>query len=156
MRRELVEDPFLLRLGRQLRLSPGVGELDRDEGLNEQCLAAAGLVVDDALDAAPRIRPHRHHVAAVAQRDDGFLQGTRDIRVDQGIEPAAQPVVGDADGTAQAAEGGRGRIEHLAGGVHAGFQARAQGRQWVDVAVQRVQQRPVESRASHPPGGRPR
>ena len=54
---ELVEDPLLLRLRRQLRLAPGVGELHRHERLHEERLPAARLVVDDALDPALGHRP---------------------------------------------------------------------------------------------------
>ena len=50
--RQLVEDALLLRLDRELRLAPRVAQLDHDERLDEQRLAAARLVVDDALDAA--------------------------------------------------------------------------------------------------------
>ena len=49
-RRELVEDALLLGLDLELRLAPGVAQLDRDERLDEQRLAAARLVVDDAPD----------------------------------------------------------------------------------------------------------
>ena len=51
-RRQLVEDPLDLLLLGDLRLAPGVAELDGDERLDEQRLAAAGRVVDDALDPA--------------------------------------------------------------------------------------------------------
>ena len=49
-RGQLIEDPLDLRLLGRLRLAPGVAQLDRDERLDEQRLAAAGRVVDDALD----------------------------------------------------------------------------------------------------------
>ena len=91
---ELVEDPLLLRLGRQLRLAPRVGQLHRHERLDEEGLPAARLVVDDALDPALGIGPHRHHVAAVAQRDERLLQRPREVRVDERLEPAAQSFMG--------------------------------------------------------------
>ena len=55
-RRQLVEDARdLLGLG-DLRLAPGVAQLDRDERLDEQGLAAPRRVVDDALDLRARPR----------------------------------------------------------------------------------------------------
>ena len=55
--RQLVEDARdLLGLG-DLRLAPGVPELDRHERLDEQRLAAARRVVDDALDPCRGPRP---------------------------------------------------------------------------------------------------
>ena len=73
-RRQLVEDALLLGLDRQLRLAPGVAQLDHDQRLDEQRLAAARLVVDDALDLALGIGADRHDVAAVAQRDERLLE----------------------------------------------------------------------------------
>ena len=49
-RGELVEDPGDLLGLRHLGLAPGVAQLDGDERLDEQRLAAARGVVDDALD----------------------------------------------------------------------------------------------------------
>ena len=77
-RRQLVEDALLFGLGLELRLAPGVAQLDDDERLDEQRLAAARLIVDDALDAALGVGPDRHDVAAVAQGDDRLLQRARD------------------------------------------------------------------------------
>ena len=74
-RRQLVEDPLDLLALRGLRLAPGVAELDRHERLDEQGLAAARGVVDDALDPAPCLGPDRDHVAAVAQGDERLLEG---------------------------------------------------------------------------------
>ena len=56
-RRQLVEDPLDLLLLGDLRLAPGVAELDGDERLDEQRLAAARRVVDDALDPGSGPRP---------------------------------------------------------------------------------------------------
>ena len=50
-------------------------ELDRDERLDEQRLAAARRVVDDALDPRAGLGLDRDHVAAVAERDDRLLEG---------------------------------------------------------------------------------
>ncbi len=49
-RRQLVEDALLFRLDLELCLAPGVAQLHRDERLDEEGLAAARLVVDDAAD----------------------------------------------------------------------------------------------------------
>ena len=76
----------LLALG-GLRLAPGVAQLDRDERLDEQGLAAARGVVDDALDPAPRIGLDRDDVAAVAQGDQRLLEGARALCLDEGLEP---------------------------------------------------------------------
>ena len=51
-RRQLVEDPLDLLLLGDLCFPPRISELDRDEGLDEERLAAARGVVDDALDPA--------------------------------------------------------------------------------------------------------
>ncbi len=72
-RRQLVEDPLDLGLGRELRFPPGIAELDGNERLDEERLAAAGRVVDDALDLRAGLRLDWHHVAAVAERDDRVL-----------------------------------------------------------------------------------
>ena len=56
-RRQLVEDPLDLLLLGGLRLPPGVAELDGDHRLDEQRLAAARGVVDDALDRGSGPRP---------------------------------------------------------------------------------------------------
>ena len=57
--RQLVEDPALLLVDRGLRLAPGVAQLHDDERLDEQRLAAARRVVDDALDADAGLGPDR-------------------------------------------------------------------------------------------------
>ncbi len=142
--RELVEDALLLGLGRQLGLAPGIGHLDRDQGLDEDGLAAARLVVHDALDATTCLRSHRHHVAPVAQGDDGLLQGARDLRVHQRLQAVAQALVGHPHGPPQPTEGRRSAVEHLAARVHARLQASPQGRQRVDGAIEGVQQGPVK------------
>ena len=69
-----------------LRLAPGVAELDRDERLDEERLAAARGVVDDALDARTGLGLDRHDVATVAERDDRLLEGRAQLRPDEGIE----------------------------------------------------------------------
>ena len=102
-----------------LRLAPGVAELDGDERLDEQRLAAARRVVDDALDPAPRLGLDRDDVAAVAERDDRLLERAAELRPDERVEPPAEPVVGDADGRPQAAEPRRRRVEQLAGRIEA-------------------------------------
>ena len=66
--RQLVEDPLDLGPLGDLRLAPGVAQLDRHERLDEQGLAAARGVVDDALDpaAAPRPGPARRSARCAA------------------------------------------------------------------------------------------
>ena len=82
--RELVEDALLLRGRGELRLAPRVRQVDRDERLDEQRLAAPRLVVDDAPDATAGVGLDRHDVAAVAQRDDRLLQRARRARSGRG------------------------------------------------------------------------
>ena len=112
---------------RELRLAPGVAQLDHDERLDEQRLAAARLVVDDALDPALGLGADGHDVAAVAQRDDRLLERAAELRaVDERLEAGPQPLVGDAHGAAQATERRRGRVEQLAGRVEAQLQPAAE------------------------------
>src|SRR5205085_1453588 len=77
--RQLVEDPLLLRLCLQLRLAPRVAQVDDDQRLDEQRLAAARLVVDDALDAAAGVGPDWDDITAVAQRDERLLKRSSDV-----------------------------------------------------------------------------
>ena len=154
-RRQLVEDARdLLGLG-DLRLAPGVAELDRDERLDEQGLAAARRVVDDALDPAPGLGLDRHHVAAVAERDDRLLERAAELGADERVEPPAQPVVGHPDGRPQAAEPRRRRVEQLADRVEAARQRGAQGGQGMQLAAELAQQRPpLVGQRRRQPGGR--
>ena len=142
-RRQLVEDPLdLLLLGR-LRLPPGVAELDGDHRLDEQRRAAAGRVVDDALDPGPGLGLDRDHVAAVAERDDRLLERAAQLRADERVEPPPQPVVRDADRRPQPAEARRRGVEQLADRVEAAGEGRADRRQRVELAGERVEQRPA-------------
>ena len=109
-RRELVEDALLLGLDGQLRLAPGVAELDHGERLDEERLTAARLVVDDASDAALGLGTDGDDVAAVAQGDDGLLERAGQLRpVDEVLEARAEPLVGHAHVAPQPTEGRRGR-----------------------------------------------
>ena len=140
--RQLVEDARdLLGLG-DLRLAPGVAELDGDERLDEQRLAAARGVVDDALDPGPGLGLDRDDVAAVAQRDDRLLEGAAELRADERVQPPAQPVVGDPDGGPQPAQPRRRGVEQLADRIEAAGERAAQGRQRVQLAPEVAQQRP--------------
>ena len=155
-RRQLVEDAGdLLGLG-DLRLAPGVAQLDRDERLDEQRLAAARRVVDDALDPRPRLGLDRDHVAAVAQRDDRLLERAPELRADERVEPAAQPVVGDPDGRAQAAEARRGGVEQLARPGRSCERAwtAAAGSAWSSRPRSRSSGRRSSARSVPEPGGR--
>ena len=143
-RRELVEDPLDLGPLRDLRLAPGVAQLDRHERLDEQGLAAARRVVDDSLDPAARLGPHGQDVAPVAQGDDRLLERPAGrLGLDQRIEPAPQAVVGHPDRRAQAAEARRGRIEQLADRIEAPRERAPEGRQRVQLARELVEQRPA-------------
>ena len=102
--RQLVEDPLDLGLLRDLRLAPGVAELDGHERLDEQRLAAARRVVDDALDPASGVGLDRHDVASVAEGDDGLLERTAELRADERVEAPLQAVVGDPDRRPEPAE----------------------------------------------------
>ena len=96
----------------------------------------------DALDLAARVGPDRDHVAAAAQRDDRLLQRPRQLTgVDELLQPAAQPLVGDPDGTPQASQPRRGRVQKLTGGIEAALQRVSQARQRMDLARQVAQER---------------
>ena len=105
------------------------------------CAAARG-VVDDALDPARASALTGHDVPPVAERDDRLLERDAELRADECVQPAPQPVVGDADGRPQAAEPRRRGIEQLADRVEAARQRRAQRRQRVEVAAEVAQERP--------------
>ena len=110
--------------------------------MNSVC-AAAGRVVDDALDPGPGLGLDRHDVAAVAERDDRLLERAAELRADERVEPAPEPVVRDADGRPQPAEARRRGVEQLAGRVEAAGEGRADRRQRVELAGERVEQRPA-------------
>ena len=152
-RRQLVEDPGDLLGLRDLRLAPGVAELDRDERLDEQRLAAARRVVDDALDPRPRLGLDRDDVAAVAERDDRLLEGAPELGADERVQPSPEPVVGDPDGRAQATETGRGRVEQLPDRVEAAGERRPDGRQRVELAAEVAQERAAARRRGASRGG---
>ena len=154
--RELVEDPLLLGLCRQLGLSPGVGELDRDERLHEERLPAARLVVDDAPHSALGVGPHRHHVAAVAHASRGAPAGRREIsewtRASSRLRSRSW-----ASRTARRRPPRAGEaVSRISpAGLDAGLQAGAQGRHRVEAAVQRVEQRALHlSQGVRQPAGR--
>ena len=114
-RGQLVEDPLDLLLLGELRLAPGVAELDDDERLDEQRLAAPRRVVDDALDAALRVGADGHDVAAVAQRDDRLLERAAELAE---LTSVSRRRFSRSKATrtarAQAAEARRGGVEQLA------------------------------------------
>ena len=112
---QFVEDALDLVAFGGLRLAPGIAELDGNQRLHEQRLAATRRIMEDALDAAPGLGPDRHDVAAVAQRHDRFLEAARRrFGLDQGLEAPPQPVVGDPDGGPQPTQPWRGAVEQLA------------------------------------------
>ncbi len=63
--------------------------------------------------------------------------------MDEGVQPAAQPLMSESDRAAQAAQRRRSRVQDLAARIDAGLQADAQGRHWVEAPVQRMEQRPL-------------
>ena len=97
--------------------------------------------MDDALDPRSRLGLDGHDVPTVAQRDDRFLERAAELGADQRIEPAAEPVIGDADGGPQPAEAWRGGVQQLADGVEAPRQRAPDGRQRVELAPELAQQR---------------
>ena len=125
-----------------LRLAPGVAELDGDERLDEQRLAAAGRVVDDALDPAPRLGLDRDDVAPVAKRDDRLLEGRCRAPRRRARRAAPEPVVGDPDRRPEPAEPRRRGVEQLADRVEAARERRAQRGQRVELAAELAEQRP--------------
>ena len=154
-RRQLVEDPGDLVLLRQLGFAPCVPELDGDERLDEQRLAAARRVVDDALDPGARLGLDRHDVAAVAERHDRFLEGVPELGADEGIQAPPQPVVGHPDRGAQAPEPRRGRVEHLADRVEAARERAPDRRQGMQLSTEVAQQRsPLVGQGRRKPRGR--
>ena len=66
--------------------------------------------MDDALDLGPGLGLDRDDVAAVAEGDDRILEGAAELRSDEGVEPAPEPVVRDADRCPQPAEPRRGKM----------------------------------------------
>ena len=143
-RRQLVEDPRdLLRPRRPAPRARRCPSSTADQRLDEERLAAARRVVDDALDPRPGLGLDRHDVAAVAERDDRLLERAAQLRADERVQPPAQPVVGDADGRAQAAQPRRGRVEQLPDRVEAARERAAQRRQRVQLAAELAQQRPA-------------
>jgi hypothetical protein len=99
----------------RFRLAQGVAQLDRLGWLDEERGGAAGLVVDDAGRARPRIPPHRNDVPACADGHAAVGGGRA------GIEPAEErlelPEEPGACGVHVAASGGQaraGRVEQRA------------------------------------------
>ena len=133
-RGQLVEDAVHLRGLGDLRLPPGVAQLDHDERLDEQGLAAARRVVDDALDPRAGLGLDRHDVPAVAERDDRLLERAAQLRADERVQAPPQPVVGDPHGRAQPAQARRGGVEQLPDRIEAAGQRAAQGGQRMQFA----------------------
>ena len=141
-RRQLVEDPGDLLVLRDLRFAPGVTQLDRDERLHEQRLAAPRRIVDDALDPAPRLGLDRDHVAPVAKRHDGLLERRAELRADQRVEPSPEPVVRHAHRRPEPAQPRRRGVEQLADRIEAAGQRRADRGQRMQLAAEVAEQRP--------------
>ena len=155
-RRQLVEDAALLLVDGRLGLAPGVAQLDDHQRLDEQRLAAARRVVDDALDLGPRLGPDRDDVAAVAERHDRLLERAAELRPDERVQPPPEPVVGHADRGPERAQAGRGGVEQLARGVEAPGERAAQRGQRVQPPAEVAQQRRAARRRGTWRGAPPR
>ncbi len=117
---EGAEDALDLALLLELRLAPAVGHVDDGERLEPHRGAAAGDVVDDALELAAHVGLDGDDVSAVAQGDDGLLRNALgERRREDVLEPLVQAVVEAADLAADAAEGGAGLVGDLAALVDA-------------------------------------
>ena len=103
--RQLAQDPRdLVALG-ALRLTEPVRVLDDGERLDEERLARAGAVVDDAGHAPARGRPDREHGPPRARRDEVVLQVLAQPGVTrEALEPLGQPRTSLAKLAAEAAK----------------------------------------------------
>ena len=123
----LVATPDPRELGVEQAYAKGVAELDDDEGLDEEGLAARRGVVDDPPDPGAGLGADRDDVAAVPEGDDRLLEGRTELRGDELVEAPSEPLVGESDGGPEAAEARRRRVEELAGRVEAPGQGRSHG-----------------------------
>ena len=73
----------------------------------------------------------------------GSCSAPPELRANQAVEAAAQPVVGHPDGTPQPTQAGRGGVEELPDGIEAAGQRAAQGRQRMEAATEVPQERPA-------------
>ena len=142
--RQLPEDPLGLLALRARRLRLPVAQLDDLERLDEERLARARRVVDDAGNRAPRARLYGKHGPAAALGDEVLLEVLAyPAPARQPAQLVRDPATALAKLTAQAAELGRGRVLQVgAVGLDAapdrlGQSAKAR----VDAGCQRVQQR---------------
>ena len=112
--RELAQDPRdLVALG-ALRLTEPVRVLDDGERLDEERLARAGAVVDDAGYAPARRRAQREHGPPRARRDEVVLQVLAQVGVTrEALEPLGQPRTSLAKLSAEAAERRRGAVAQV-------------------------------------------
>ena len=110
---EIAQDAEDLSLLFVEQLAPLVAELDSVERLEEDGGPGRGCAVDDAGELSSQLGLNGDHVAAVAQRDDRFLDrgamGAEDL-----VEPGREPIVGDARVAAQLGEHLGGAIDDLA------------------------------------------
>ena len=106
------------------------------------------------LTLCPRLGLDRDDVPAVAERDDRLLERVPELRADERVEPAPEPLVGDPHGRAQAAEARRGGIEQLADRIEAAGERGPQGRERVEVAAEVAQEWPAFIGEQRPEAGR--
>ena len=102
----------------------------------------------DASWTMPLTRPRAsartgHDVAAVAERDDRLLERAAELRPDERVEPAPEPVVRHADRASEPTESGRRRVEQLAHGVEAPGERAPQRGQRVESPADVAEQRPA-------------
>ncbi|OQA37400.1 MAG: hypothetical protein BWY52_03377 [Chloroflexi bacterium ADurb.Bin325] len=103
----------LLLLG-ELRLAPAVVQIHHGQRLDEEGRAAAGLVVDQAGDAALELGPQWDDITSLALCDDRLLQELRVGRGrDDALEPFHQPGVRLAHLAADAHQRIAGRVHDL-------------------------------------------
>src|SRR5207248_5327319 len=99
---DLEQDPLDLVLLRQSDLADAIPEVEDLERFDEERLPACGLVVHHAAHLRPRLRADRHDVAAVALRDDRFLEERCELRrAEDLIEPLLKPGLRSAKIAAQ-------------------------------------------------------
>ena len=95
---QLSKHPQALPLFFDLRLPQRIPQLDGLGRLDEERARAAGLIVNDPRWAAPRVSPHRNHVAVASHGDGGIGRGRSGIQSpEQGVQTAKQALAGPLD-----------------------------------------------------------
>ncbi len=152
-RRKLTQHLLDLAIHVGLRLAPGVAQVHRFGGLDEQRPRAGRLIVHDARRPVARVPAHRDHVASPA---DGHGRLARRIELPHdALQPAHQPLARGLHLAPRRRQGRARRVEYLAGVINAPGQAPVHCR-----VGERHQQRGGPGRlslhAQQLPGGRAR